>query len=410
MHAPVVDGRTPVAPATIVAIATYVVVSGIFTQSGEILGPAAAFFHATLPQTAVLFSYLNAGNLAGIIISLIAFPALTIRAVLVIAYVIFFAGIGLLASTHALVVAFAAAALIGCGAGTGLSAGAVILAKLYADRRRAIAFLGTDCAFSATGYVIPGLIGFALAAGWRWQSGYLIVGALPLAIIIATLLIRLPSVARYDGISRTGAPFGATTPLPRTRIILFAIALCVYLTGQNIFTIWAPTALQVRFGLTAFRADGIVGTFFGASSFGLVTAALLVTRVSPRAVLLGSICASVIVTLSLIFARSADAFFALTAVFGFCSTAMFKLLISIGSEQMSPAPPRLVTLLLFCASLGGILAPALSSPAVKAFGTQASLPLCCGAYVATSAFVMAALAVERSARLSARRRLHSSVA
>ena len=142
----------PKTPATIVAIATYVIVSGIFTQSGVILGPAAAYFHTSVPDTALMFSYLNAGNLGGIMLCLVVFPALTIRQVLASAYGVFFAGVALLETTPSLHAAFAAVVLIGFGVGTGLSTGAVIISKLFCDWRRAIAFLGTDCAFSAAGW------------------------------------------------------------------------------------------------------------------------------------------------------------------------------------------------------------------------------------------------------------------
>jgi TsgA-like MFS transporter len=179
------------------------------------------------------------------------------------------------------------------------------------------------------------------------------------------------------------------------RVLLFAAALLAYLTGQNVFTIWSPTYLQSAFHLSALQAGGIVGTFFGASSFGLITAALLVTRVAPRAVLCVSMTLAAVVTLLLAQAPDAGLFFALATAFGFCSTCMFKLMISIGSEQIASSPPQLVTFLLFCTSLGGIVAPAVSAPVVKAFGVHASLYLTWAAYAAAFALVAAALLVER---------------
>jgi TsgA-like MFS transporter len=382
---------------TTIAIATYVIVSGIFTQSGVILGPAARFFHTGVADTALIFSYLNGGNLAGIAVAFVAFPTLTIRQTLIGAYLVLLSGIALMNATHDLQVAFAAAVLIGGGAGTGLSTGAVILSKTFADRRRAIAFLGTDCAFSGAGYVVPSVVGLALAAGWRWQSGYLVVAALPVLVVIAALRIRFPSVAITAAVAAdlVSADAGPISKSSSVRVGLYAAALAAYLTGQNVFTIWAPTVLQTSFGLAAQQAGGIVGTFFGASSFGLISAALLVTRVAPRNVLVGSMAAATVITLLLAFTPTAALFFGLTLVFGFTSTSMFKLMISIGSEQIPSSPPQLVTFLLVCAGLGGIAAPVISAPLVKADGTHASLFLGCAAYAIAFALVIVALFIER---------------
>ncbi len=389
------------APAACVAIATYVIVAGIFTQSGVILGPAAGAFHATLPATAVLFSYLNSGNLLGIAASLFVFPALTIRQALSVAYGVFFLGIALVETTHDLHVGCVAGVLIGMGAGTGLSVGAVIISKIFADRRRAIAFLATDCAFSAAGYVFPTLVGLALAAGWRWQSGYVFVAILPALLIVAASRIRFPAVRATAAPDEAQAGRTVAPASPRgalARIVIFGIALATYLTGQYIFTIWAPTDLRSHFAVPALRAGGIVGTFFGASSVGLISAALLVTRVAPRRVLIGSMSLAVILTFALAHAPNADLFFSLTLAFGFCSTCMFKLLISVGSEQLPAAPPRLVTFLLLCSGVGGIAAPIVSAPVVAAYGVHSSIALCCGAYAVTLILIGTGLLLERSGR------------
>jgi hypothetical protein len=59
-----------VIPVTIVAIFTYAIMAGFFTQSGIILGPAAAYFGRSITDTAVVFAYLVGGNLVGIVVSL----------------------------------------------------------------------------------------------------------------------------------------------------------------------------------------------------------------------------------------------------------------------------------------------------------------------------------------------------
>jgi len=122
-----------------------------------------------------------------------------------------------------------------------------------------------------------------------------------------------------------------------------------------------------------------------------------VTRLPPRAVLLGSLVLATTLTVLLAGAATPAAFFALTLGFLFCSTAMFKLLISIGSEQIAGSPARLVTFLIVCTDIGGTIAPAASAAVVNAFALHASLVLCAASYATTLAIVVVAFVVERRA-------------
>ena len=383
-------------PATVVAITTYVIVAGIFTQSGVVLPSAAAYFHASAPDTAALFAYLSAGNVGGTLISLVAFNVLTIRRVIVAAYTCMFAGVATIATTHQLSLACGAMFAIGLGVGTGLSAGAVVLAKLYLDRTRATAFLGTDCAFSAAGFVIPAAAEAAIAARWPWQSGYVIVAVIAAVVLAALAWIAFPATGRAARLRR-----GAIEPRADgsyLTVALFALGLALYLTGQTTFTIWAPTVLETLLGVSAVQSGTIVSSFFGPSSLGLVTAALLVSRIPPRFVLVFALTMGVVSTLVLARMTNAHAFFLATFVFGFTTTCMFKLMISIGSEQLPSSPPSLVTFLLFCSGIGTTAAPLVSAYAVKAAGVHASLWLSFACYAATLVTITAALLAEHRSR------------
>jgi TsgA-like MFS transporter len=393
-------------PPTAIAIATYVIVSGIFEQSGIILQPAAAYFHTSVTDTAVLFSYVSAGNVSGILVSLFAFNVATIRTVLLLAYACMFAGVAAVALTHALPIACVAVYLIGLGVGTGLSAGAVILAKLYVDRARAVAFLSTDCAFSAAGFVVPALVAAAIAARWPWQSGYVFVAIVAAAACVAIFFIELPHTGRAKrdaNVSIAPAAPRSASREERATVALFALGIFLYLTGQTTFTIWAPTVLHDLLGVDTLRAGEIVSSFFGPSSLGLVTAAVLVSRIEPRFVLVFALVMGAASTLLLSLTADAQAFFVMTFAFGFTTTCMFKLMISIGSEQLPSMPPALVTFLLFCSGLGSTAAPLISAQIVRGAGLHASLWLSFACYAATLMTIGAALVLERSARLGAPR-------
>lgn len=383
-------------PATVVAIFAYAIMSGFVTQSGVILRPASADFGRSITDTAPLFSYLLGGNLVGFLLCLIIFDFLTIKRVLVLAYTAVFLGVGLFTATHAFALASIAVALIGFGAGIGLSAGAVIITRTYAENRRAAAFLGTDCAFSVAGFAFPALAGAAIAAGYGWRTGYVIVAAVAALLVIAALRIRFPEAEAAGKRGRNG-PAGVTKA-SIAGVVLFGLGLCLYLCGQSVFLIWAPSYLETVLALPALQANAVVGSFWGPSIFGLITAGLIVTRVPPRLVLIVATCSAVVCTFLIASTTSAQLFFTLTLAFGFSSTCMYKLMISIGSEQVPSPPPQLVTFLLLSGAIGGTIAPALSGRVVHAFGPHAGPLMAFGCYAGALAVVVLAVLIERSAR------------
>jgi MFS transporter, TsgA protein len=381
---------------TAVALLAYAVMSGLLTPTGVILGAAAHALGAPVTQTAALFSALTGGNLVGIVLCFALFERLSLRAAISVANAAILAGVATLTFSSALPLAIAGLGIAGVGSGVGLSAGAVIISRIYAQRRRAMAFLGTDCAFSVAGFVFPSLAALALARGFPWQTAYVAAAAVSATILIAAQRIRFPAVAIESVARETGAK-NAYSARALVRAGLCGAALCAYLVGQGAFLLWAPTALESA-GVPAAGAGNVVGTFWGPSIFGLITAAIAVTRIAPRVLLVGAgVVATALVTV-LAGTTNATSFFTLTALFGFCSTCMYKLMISVGSEQLADAPPRLVTFLLLSGSLGSTLAPAVSALVAGTHGPRAALALAATGYACAVGLFVVALWLERSHR------------
>jgi TsgA-like MFS transporter len=386
--------------ATAVAICSYIVMGGFFAQNGVILDAAAGFFHAPVTTTATLFSYLTGGNLIGLIVCTFVFEAVPIRGVLALAYTALFAGVGLLLLTHDLRLGALAIGMCGFGAGTGLSTGAVIIAKCYAQRAR-------DRVLGDGLQLQPRRLHLPVARRQRDRRGLGVANRLHRGRGVAALLLFASAFIGFPAVGRAARRLEpGALPVPRAGastacVALFAFGLASYLCGQGAFLIWAPHVLAIAFGLRQVDAAGIIGQFWGPSIFGLLAAALIVTRVAPRIVMIG---AAALATASLAVitgAHDAHGFFAATFAFGFSSTYLFKLMISVGSEQIPHAPPQLVTLLLLSASVGGTLAPAVSARIVAAHGAHAGIVMAACCYALTLGCALAALAVERMSRRSA---------
>jgi TsgA-like MFS transporter len=382
---------------TAVALSAYAVMSGLLTPTGVILGAAAHTLGAPVTQTAALFSALTGGNLVGIVLCFALFERLSLRAAISVANAAILVGVAMLTFSSALPFAIFGLGIAGVGSGVGLSAGAVIISRIYAQRRRAMAFLGTDCAFSIAGFVFPSLAALTLAHGLPWQTVYVAAAAVSAIVLVAAQRIRFPAAA-IATLAREAV--GAKSTYSVRALVcagLCGAALCAYLVGQGAFLLWAPTALEGA-GVPAARAGTVVGTFWGPSIFGLITAAVAVTRIAPRVLLVGAGVVATILVTALAGTTSVTSFFALTAFFGFCSTSMYKLMISVGSEQLADAPPRLVTFLLLSGSLGSTLAPAVSAVVAGTHGPRAALVLAATGYACAVGLFVIVLWLERSYR------------
>jgi TsgA-like MFS transporter len=391
--------RSKVAP-TVLAIAAYAVVAAVFTESGVILRPAASYFNASLPDTAALISYASGGNFAGVVASIAIFSVFPVRPALLCAYAMVSAGVVAIFLAHDLRIACLAMAPIGFGTGVGLSGGAVIIGRLYDGRARALAFIGTDVAFSATGFLVPAIAGATLAVHWPWQTAYVPVGLLAAGMLIASFAVRFPETRQVTIVPHVpeairGRVCGA--------IGLFGLAITAYVTGETTFTLWAPTVLATVSNQAALEGGAIVSLFYGSSLVGLITAAILVQTFPPRAVLMSSVVAGAALTIVLALLRDVRAFFIVSALLGFSTTCMFKLMISIGSEQLPEAPPLLVTILVLCGGIGIVCAPVLSAAVVAAAGTRSTLAMIAACYATTMLAVVLALSVEHT-----RRRRHAT--
>jgi TsgA-like MFS transporter len=245
--------------------------------------------------------------------------------------------------------------------------------------------------------VFPALAANAIALGWVWQTGYIAVAGVAALLLVVAAFVRLPATGRLASAAPDVAERSVPARASRIGVALFALGLGLYLCGQGAFLIWAPQYLETAFHLPALQAAPVVGSFWGPSIFGLITAGLLVSRLSPRWVAIGAATLAVASLFACTFAPGAHAFFVATFAFGFTSTCLFKLMISIGSEQIADAPPQLVTFLLLSASVGGTIAPAVSAWFVNAHGPHAGIVMALVCYSGTLAAAIAALTVERLA-------------
>jgi TsgA-like MFS transporter len=382
---------------TLLAFMTYMVMAGLMTQIGVLISPMSDYLGISITASASMFSLLTGGTFAGTFVAMLVYSRFPIQRILQCNYLTFLVLLILLVSLDIRLqwVVSVYLFMLGLCCGVGLAGGAVLIAKLYNEQKRASAFLATDCSFSLGGYVFPSLAIVLLAANQLWMLSYATVGVLAILILVACFFLSFPenSEVAETGLVATTKPTNIWTP----RVFIIALALCCYLTTQTTFLTWAPNYLQQVLGVDATQAASAVGNYWGPSIFGLLTVTLLVMKVPTRPLLLSVMLIAIILSTLLYTTQDPDVFLSITLALGFMTSCIFKLAISVGSQQVHSAPPILVTFLLCAATIGSTAAPALSALVVSIFGVSSAMLMTVIGFVLVAMLVVICLLMEKRA-------------
>ncbi|HCA76629.1 MAG TPA: MFS transporter TsgA [Alteromonas sp.] len=392
---------------TLIAFLSYMIMSGLLTQAGVILNAIAAQLDMSAARTVSIFSWLTGGALIGTLLSMYLYTRFSVRRLLITTYsVLLLLGVALPLLTGAGYTTLAAVFLgLGVCCGCGLSGGAVIISRIYRAQRRASAFIATDCAFSAAGFIFPTLAGWLLVKELDWTLSYLAVASL--AVIILTLAATSAFPEPHQAVSTEGsdepAPERETALMQfkrilTPRVVCFAIGVCLYLIAQTTFLTWAPNYLMAYFDAQPEVAGQVVGNYWGFSIFGLLTSVVLVNFIPTRIMLLVVSGIAIACTTTFLLMESVETFLTLGLVFGLLTTCIYKIAISVGTQQIADSPPMLVTLMLFSGSIGSTLAPVVSGLVVDSSDEKGALMLALAGFVTMLVLFITAMLLEYLAK------------
>jgi MFS transporter, TsgA protein len=369
---------------TLVAFLSYMIMAGLLTQTGVIMSGMADYLNISLTAAASMFSLLTGGTFVGTFVSMALYSRFTIQQILKYNYIIFVILLLLLVTLDIRIQWVVSVYLfcLGVGCGIGLAGGAVIISKIFNEQKRASAFLATDCSFSFAGYLFPTAAALLLTANLLWTSSYALVGVLAIIIIFACYRLQFPNDERapVQTLDSDEIQLPTIPNIWTARVFIMALALCIYLMSQTTFLTWAPSYLEQTFGLGSSQAANAVGNYWGPSIFGLLSITLLVNKIPVRPLLLTVSFCAVFISTILLTTDDPQWFLTVTLALGFMTSCIFKLGISVGSEQVSHSPPILVTFLLCSATVGSTLAPAVSALVVSYFGVVSAMVMAVGGF------------------------------
>jgi len=392
---------------TLIAFLSYMIMSGLLTQAGVILNAIAAQLDMSAARTVSIFSWLTGGALIGTLLSMYLYTRFSVRRLLITTYsVLLLLGLALPFLTGAGYSTLAAVFLgLGVCCGCGLSGGAVIISRIYRAQRRASAFIATDCAFSAAGFIFPTLAGWLLVKELDWTLSYLAVASLAIVILLlaATTAFPDPHQAASTAGNDEPAPERETALMQfkrilTPRVVCFAIGVCLYLIAQTTFLTWAPNYLMAYFDAQPEVAGQVVSNYWGFSIFGLLTSVVLVNFIPTRIMLLVVSGIAIACTTAFLLIESVETFLTLGLAFGLLTTCIYKIAISVGTQQIADSPPMLVTLMLFSGSIGSTLAPVVSGLVVDSSDEKGALMLALAGFVTMLVLFISAMLLERLAK------------
>lgn len=374
--------------------------SGLLTQVGVILNAIAQQLGLPAAEAVGVFSWLTGGALVGTCMSMYLYTRFSLRLLLSCTYVLFLLLTALLYALPAYGFTLLGSVLFGLGicCGSGLSGGAVIISRIYRAQRRASAFIATDCSFSAAGYIFPTLAGWLLVQQLDWRLSYIAVALLAAFILILVFTSDLPETASVNQQEMHGDNDNAVAQFKliiTPRVICFAVGVCLYLIAQTTFLTWAPNYLMVEFATDQKTAGQIVGNYWGFSIFGLLMSVVLVNIVPTRLMLLVVSSLAVCFSGAFLLLDELALFLGLGIAFGLLTTCIYKIAISVGTQQIADSPPMLVTLMLFSGSIGSTLAPALSGMVVALSDESGALMLSFAAFAIMLVMFSVAILLEK---------------
>ncbi len=333
--------------------------SGMLAPIGIISGPIAELFGQPITDVTAQFGWLTFGIMIGAAIALVIFDFLKLRSVFLLVYVLIIASLLSLNVIDDLTKIGWVLGVVGVCCGLGLASAALVISKTYESERRASMLVITDASFSVAGFTCAALATVLIAAGIRWTATYQFVAAIAVVILLLTAFSRFPDSGTDDSVESSRAPW----PLS---IWLCIGALFLYTLGQFSILWWLPNFVQEELGASVDQAGRLVSLFWLGLFFSQLLVAWWVVRIGVRKLVLISATLTCLCSIPLWTSSNLSLLPIFTFVWGAANLGLLKVVLSYATQMVQVPTPRLVSTLLFGATLGTAVSPWVTSQIVTA--------------------------------------------
>ncbi|WP_108651925.1 MFS transporter TsgA [Dongshaea marina] len=347
--------------------------------TGMVMAPVAQFFDIPLSSMSNTFTFLNVGILIALIFNAWLMELISIKRQLVFSFVLMVLCVLGLMFSHSLVMFSACMFILGILAGIATSVAATLITCLYDGTKRGAQMLFTDSFFSMASMILPVVTGFMLGKHIPWYWVYAVIGLFFVAIFLLTIPSDFPELGNK-------AAAKGEQPAHKEKwnlaVYILGLAAMFYILGQLVFISWVPQYVEQTFKLSVEQAGTVVGRFWMSYMIGMWIFSLVLRYTDLHKLLVGLSLLSVVFMFMFNHTAQAGHLGYLIFALGFVSSAIYTSLITLASQQIKTASPKLINGILTCGTVGCMLTFVVSSPVVKMFGPHSALVVANGLYAA----------------------------
>ncbi|MEM1402523.1 MAG: MFS transporter TsgA [Pseudomonadota bacterium] len=340
---------------TLACFLAYFVMSGMLSPIGIILQPLSEALDLPVEGVAAEFSWLTLGILVGSAFAIVAFDVLSERTWLALVYGAIAVALIILYAQGGLWVLRLALGAVGVSCGMGLAAAASTITQLFDEERRASMLVITDGSFSAAGILISSLAVALVGAAYHWALTYLVVGVISVAVVVLVLTARFPT---SHGEASAIATRRSAWPLP---VWLCIASLFLYTLGQYSLLWWMPTYLENDLQVPRDEAGLVVARFWTGMFIAQLIVAWWVLRVGARRLVLLCVAGGALGSAVLWSVPNTTLLPLLSLLWGVAHLGLLKIVIAFATQAVAEPSSRLVAALLFGATSGTAVSPAVTS-------------------------------------------------
>ncbi len=359
---------------TWISFLSYALTGALVIITGMVMGNIADYFGLPVSSMSNTFTFLNAGILISIFLNAWLMEIVPLKTQLRFGFILMILALAGLILGHSLTLFSASMFVMGLVSGITMSIGTFLITHMYEGRQRGSRLLFTDSFFSMAGMIFPTLAAFLLARSLTWYWVYVCIGLIYVAIFLLTLGCQFPALGRH------AAPEQQKAPKEKWGIgVLFlSIAALCYILGQLGFISWVPEYAR-QLGMNLNDAGKLVSNFWMSYMLGMWAFSVILRFFDLQRILTVLALLATLLMYGFITSSAPHLPWFILAL-GFCSSAIYTSIITLGSLQTRVASPKLVNFVLTCGTIGTMLTFVVTGPIVAHSGPQAALFTANGLY------------------------------
>ncbi|HXK00410.1 MAG TPA: MFS transporter TsgA [Buchnera sp. (in: enterobacteria)] len=353
---------------TWISFFSYAITGALIVVTGLVMGKASEYFEVSLSYISNIFTFLNAGILISIFLNAWLIEIIPLKKQIIFGFYLMILSIGILIYNHNLILFSFSIFMLGIISGITMSIGTLLITNLYTGSKRASILLLTDSFFSMSGMFFPIFTSFLLKNNITWYWIYTLIGIIYLFIFLLTINLDFPNLKtkHLQEKETQKEKYGIN-------ILLLSLSALCYILGQLGFISWIPEFSIKLIGTNIIDAGKLVSDFWMAYMVGMWFFSFILKFFDLQRMVVFLTGISCILMYLFIINTNYEYLKWIIILLGFFSSAIYTLIITLGSLQTQQSSPKIVNFILTSGTMGTLLTFIVTGPIVSKFGITSAL-------------------------------------